>query len=109
MDSDAELKRWYAQYRRKYFTNKLPLPKEVDVYYAVMPGLHAECDDNDMPHNGEFDIRIDIRWKDVPEVARLWLLHEMTHAHLWPYCDHGVPFQKEILRLVQAGAYKKIL
>jgi hypothetical protein len=106
--SDPQLRRWYASFRRRYFSNRLPLPSEIEIFYDAMPGLQAECDDEDMPHNGEFIVRINRAWKEHPEVAKLWLLHEMAHMHLWPYSDHGKQFQDEMKRLALADAFKRL-
>jgi hypothetical protein len=108
VSSDAELKRWYRTFRHRFFTNKLPEAKEIEIFYDDMPGLQAECDDLDMPHNEDFIVRINRIWKDHPEIAKLWLFHEMAHMHLWPYSDHGKPFQDEMKRLALADAFKRI-
>jgi hypothetical protein len=106
--SDPDLRRWYATYRRKYFSNRIPLPSEVEIFYDAIPTLHGEIDDEDMPHNGEFIIRIDKKWENHPDIAKLTLIHEMVHAYLWPYENHGKPFQAEMLRLATLGAFKKL-
>jgi hypothetical protein len=107
--SDPELKRWYAYYRKKYFDNRLPETAEVDIYYAEMPELYGYADsDDDPPEHDHFIIEIE-RWCiEHPIVAKMTLLHEMAHLATFPYEGHGEPFQKEMLRLAKLGAFRRL-
>lgn len=105
--SDPELRRWYRSFRRKYFGNNLPDAKDVEIYYDDMPGLQADCaTEDDAPEMDDYRIRIHATWREHPEIAKLWLLHEMNHLDLLPYEKHGKRFQAGMVRLASAGAFK---
>lgn len=93
------LEKTYRKFRRKYFGARLPKVSEVDLRWeANIPEVGYE-------HGGE--IVLNVRYRHRASVWKLTLLHEMVHLSL-PNVkeDHGKEFQKEMLRLARAGAFK---
>ena len=108
------LERTYDYYNRKYFGNELPkIPvqwSEVISDYAV---YEQPSDDSDGL------IRISSETRKFNSVWRMSLLHEMCHVKLREYPEeiaaksrtprsHSNIWQKEMMRLAQAGAFKTL-
>jgi len=95
------LEKTYRQYNRKYFRNRLPKVADVDLRWADIPEMGYEL-------GGE--IVLNRRYRHRAAVWKLTLLHEMVHLGLphvkHPKRFHGKEFQKEMLRLAKAGAFK---
>ena len=111
MTSDPLLTKWYKQYNKKYFNNDLPV-ENVILCWEPIPEHDALCSkiyeaDTDKD-TGDFLIRIDPMYVSSERISRLTLLHEMLHIKLWPYVSHGDRFQKEMIMLAVAGAFKKL-
>lgn len=90
------LQKAYAQYRRKYF-KKLPVKAKVKW--------------EKMPHLGYWDgekIALNRAYRRDDKIWRFTLLHEMVHMSLEPERSHGKAFQREMLRLAKAGAFKDL-
>lgn len=102
--SDAELRRWYRQYNRRWFADELP--DDIDVLYAPVDGLCGEVSEGEA---GDLIVRINPAYALDTRIARITLLHEMAHIKLWPKRNHGTVFQRELQRLAIAGAYKGLL
>jgi Zn-dependent peptidase ImmA (M78 family) len=54
------------------------------------------------------EIAINTWLRDWPTLWRWTLLHEMVHLFLPDHADHGEKFQKEMLRLARAGAFRNL-
>src|SRR5690348_14172497 len=106
--ADRRLKNFYDKSNRLYFDGKLPVDTEVGwneeldtIYYGLTLGFS----DEDTKHSF-FQMHISTALKGFPEIARLTVLHEMAHIHLYPYMKHGKKFQDEMIRLAVRGAFK---
>lgn len=106
MRNDPTLKRWFREYNKKYFDNKLP-----NVYCFWEPSFVTSDELGELweKEPGLFILRIDPAIKFCKELSRITLLHEMSHLKLWPYLGHGKGFPAEIARLIFLGAYKTLL
>ena len=104
----------FTYYNKKYFGNLLPKYKVVFAFPTMDRRCAAEEDVD------QKIIRINPRLKGFYQEVKVCLLHEMIHAKLdvtgaytkWHksmQAWHGPVFQKEIMRLFKAGAYKGIL
>ena len=114
----SPLKRLYARYNRRYFGNKLPHDMKVIGFYGTqMPIMRAGCYiDGDHHITQKIGRKVVKRIKGPIIMVRvggrydfdiaLVLLHEM--AHVSSSFKHGKRFQKEMLRLAKAGAFKGI-
>ena len=96
--TNLELHFWYKTYNRKYFGGKLRAAK---VKFAGIQGLGVT-------HLEWREIFISKDFKKWRAVALMTLLHEMVHLWLPKKYNHGVRFQKEMLRLAKAGAFRGI-
>jgi predicted metal-dependent hydrolase len=92
--SDRQLKRWYAQFNRRYFNDELPT--DASVWWEPTSGAYADCNLVD----GGFRIRINPALAGWVEMAKLTLLHECIHIKLWPSKIHGIRFDREVQRLM---------
>ncbi len=102
-ESDPLLRKWYQTYNRKYFGGSLS--DDVTLFWEQSSEVYGDC--NEMP-DGDMVIRINPAIMGFTPLWQLTLLHEMAHLKLWPYENHGKPFQVEMLRLAALGALKKI-
>lgn len=92
------LEKTYRLYNRKYFGNRLPKTPDVDLRWADIPEMGYE-------QGGE--IVLNKRYRHRASVWKFTLLHEMVHlSQPKVKHDHGKEFQKEMLRLARAGAFK---
>ena len=96
------LERAFRSYNRKYFSNLLPNPPEVELGWGDIDCMGYQLGD---------EIVINRKYRQWGSVWRGTLLHEMAHLKLEGEkvrSDHGKEFQNEMLRLAKAGAFKKI-
>ena len=95
--TNLELRSWYRYYNRLYFDGELP---RCVVQFKKMRG--------DLGHTfwGDDRIYINEELKAWDRIARTTLLHEMVHVYLPKEVNHGHRFQREMLRLAKAGAFK---
>lgn len=110
--SDLKLKRWYLKWNRDYFGGSLPEVTQVfwepviagvaEVQDSIVPAVHSRDD------AGNFVIRIDPCLRAFKCLWGMALLHEMAHIEVDPYPGHGKKFQEVMLRLAQAGAFKRL-
>ena len=118
------LKRWFNEYNRRFFKHRLPDTlvcwtdmKPVEngitplgrclrpaiVRYKVIGGKKWVRFKSDRP----MIFISDVLWKrNWLSLARETLLHEMCHLALPARLSHGLRFQKEMLRIAKAGAFK---
>jgi hypothetical protein len=96
--TNADLRWWYREYNRKYFGNKLP---KAHVKFSGIEGLGVT-------HVEWKEIFISKQLKRWRAIALMTLLHEMVHLSLPPRFNHGPRFNKEMLRLAKAGAFRGI-
>lgn len=100
--TNAELKRLYDSFNKKYFSNRLP--KDMPVVFQrlgrdrmgrtiIYRGRHPLC------------VEITIGFKGNLSLTAMTLLHEMLHVR-HPKMEHGPKFHREMLRLAKAGAFK---
>lgn len=98
----TRLERAYRTYNKKYFGNLLPNPPEVTVKWEEMDLMGYQEEDK---------IAINRNDRTSTRVWRFTLLHEMVHLYLRDKkvrSSHGRPFQSEMLRLAQAGAFQHL-
>lgn len=96
--TNADLAAWYRQYNKKYFGGSLP---KASVRFADMTWLGVS-------HLGDDSIEICKATRKWPRVVRGTLLHEMAHMNLPSNIMHGPKFEREMLRLAKAGAFKGV-
>ena len=95
----SRLERSYRYYNRRYFGNLLPNPPEVRVHWARLQ--------SELGYQLEDEIVLNRRYRHCNALWRMTLLHEMVHLKLPPRApDHGRRFQREMLRLARAGAFR---
>lgn len=101
MNTNAELQQMYRHFNKKWFKNRLP--KNLRIAYANIDGLGITNFEAEKPKSIQISQRI--QWS-LSETA-MTLFHEMVHVSL-PYHsrEHGRKFQREMLRLAKAGAFK---
>ncbi len=111
MRSNRTLKRLYRQYNKKFFNNNLP---NIPVGFAspsdlLKAGLGKKTCAVTLFDKGKPTAIYIKRYKrkEWPYI-KADLLHEMAHVALPFRVNHGPRFQEEMLRLAQAGAFKKI-
>jgi predicted SprT family Zn-dependent metalloprotease len=97
------LERTYRLFNRKYFGNRLPKHTDLLLRWGKIAGMGYQQGDEIVINRK--DRRRDSVWK-------MTLLHEMVHLAL-PNAKahngfHGQDFQKEMLRLAKAGAFKDL-
>jgi hypothetical protein len=100
-----ELSVWANAYDRQYFGSLAPKIEIEIVEDAGGPACFVPLLNR---------IRIEKATTISEKFTRIALLHEMIHVRLAaengdPDEHHGIRFQKEIERLYQAGAYRKLL
>jgi len=111
MTSDALLARWYRQFNRRYFNGELPAENVILCWEPVedcdadCAKIHEAVTDKE---TDDFLIRIDPIYRTSLRVAKMTLLHEMVHVKLWPHVSHGARFQREMMRLAQSGAFRRL-
>lgn len=109
MQSDKQLKHWYAKYNKAFWGGELP--EHTVIYWEPPPGAHASVCPVYEVDNGQFVLKLDPAIKGIPEFWRLMLLHEMCHLALWrkhPKHQHGRLFKEEQDRIYALGALRKI-
>jgi predicted metal-dependent hydrolase len=97
--SQALLEATYKKYNKKYFGNSLP--KDIDLRFGHTQGDLGYQLGEEIVLNKSKAYRRDSIWKGT-------LLHELVHLKVAESNDHGPKFQKEMLRLAKAGAFKGI-
>lgn len=110
MASDPTLRRSYLKFNDEWFESKLP--HSVEVFWEPANGNLGETFEFETLEEtcGEpvLGIRID---PTLRFAARLWkftLLHECCHVKLYPHFGHGKKFDREMLRLANAGAFRNL-
>jgi hypothetical protein len=98
--TNSELLWWYKKYNRKYFGGKLPAIKIKFSKLAVNTLAEVWYEER------EIYISNWIKTSDL--LVRMNILHEMVHLSLPVGCHHGPKFEKEMLRLAKAGAFRGI-
>ena len=108
-NSHPDLLRIFRRFNKRYWNGTLPEPL---IYYA-----HIEDPNRDgYARFGEvqliedrFHVRVDPLWSACIQMTEWAVLHESAHIHLWKYgIGHGARFQKEMVRLALAGAFRRI-
>lgn len=93
----------YADINEKYFDSKLPKDTEVmwSRQLAVMGDMGLTITDGE-----RFTIFLDIQMKEIgyERASTEVLIHEICHVAVFPYEEHGDPFQNCMSRLAKAGA-----
>lgn len=105
MTSDRQLKRWFNSYNDRFFAGQLPA--DTVVYYDVVVGAYGDCDRID----DQFVIRIQPGLCGWQTLAKLTLIHEMAHVATWGKSKnpHGAAFDREIQRLMQFKAVRRLI
>lgn len=102
-----EMAEEYAEFNRKYFSEKLP--KNTVVVWsrelAAMGDMGLTITDGE-----RFTIFLDIQMKEIgyERAASETLLHEICHVDVFPYGDHGGPFQGCMESLAKRGAFRAV-
>ena len=110
MQSDKQLKHWFAKYNKAYWDGKLP--EHTVIYWEPPPGAHATTCPVYEVDFGQFVIKLDPAMRGDSDVWKIRLLHEMSHLALWskhPKHQHGKLFKAERERIFSLGAYNNLL
>lgn len=116
----CELAETYVAFNKRYFRGHLP-PVDID-WMEPNPEDRAHCITHRRTTNEGREIllgtiRVCGALKEMPNVWKLALLHEMAHWKLrfHPICghdgrgdSHGHAFQREMKRLARIGAFKRL-
>lgn len=102
--TNAELRREYNRYNRKYFRGRLP---KLMVHFTKMPKYYLGLSTYvGRPSGGSWaEIEISKVLKCWPKLTRCVLLHEMVHVSLPQQVIHGSKFEKGMRKLAKAGAF----
>ena len=106
---DLRLRRWYIKFNKAYFNGELP--EDTIVFWQPTHDASAVTCPVFEVADGKFQITIGPEVMGFGCYWKMLLLHEMTHVKLWrthPKHQHGKQFQAEMLRLVQAGAFRRL-
>jgi predicted SprT family Zn-dependent metalloprotease len=105
---DAALQELYDDFNLEFFRGRLP---------TVLVGYSKHCKQkgafgltlfrDGMKHASHIVINPDL--EDWGQVAQQTVLHEMCHVRLTRSHNHGPRFQKELKRLIKAGAFDSLL
>jgi hypothetical protein len=109
MQSDKQLKRWFARYNKLYFQDSLP--PDTEIWWEPLSTADGVTCPVYEVSAGHFSIRLDPGIKGFTAYWRSTLLHEMVHVALWPRHpkhQHGKVFNDRMLKLAQDGAFKKL-
>ncbi len=109
MVSDRQLKHWYDKYNAKWFGGELPSHTAL-LWEPLVQADGETCNVYEVDH-GQFMIKLDPSTKGFPKMWKLTLFHELCHLALWPKhpkSQHGKPFQQEMQRLANAGAFRNL-
>jgi hypothetical protein len=104
----TSLRRWFLEYNKRYFGNKLP--KECIVKWAFQTKEWMGRQSWRKLKKGAPKtpiIQVSAKYRFNKSVAHLTLLHEMVHLALPKRVNHGPRFHKEMLRLAKAGAFSR--
>ena len=93
----------WKQNNKRWFSGKLPELKPDNIRFVNLGDNLATVTCNDEPR-----LSIDTRIQFSDFVIRQLLLHEMAHVSSKD-CVHGPYFQREMRRLVVAGAWDELL
>jgi hypothetical protein len=110
MESDPSLRRAFLRYNDLYFDGRLP--HDLTLYWEPSRGNLAEtCELETLEDTGgtpDLVVRLDPTLRFSSRMWHFTLLHELVHVDLYPHRGHGKRFQKEMLRLANAGAFHKL-
>jgi hypothetical protein len=109
MQSDRQLRHWYAKFNRLYWNEGLPV--NTVLYWEPSPGNDAITCPVFEVADGCFVIKLDPAIKGEPNFWKMVLLHEMVHVAIWqkhPKHEHGKVFINEKDRIYELGALKKL-
>ena len=103
-----KLKKLYDRLNRKYFGGKLPADTKVCWGNTLKwQGSIGLCHYSEPPR-----IEVAAELKTYVRLTESTVLHEMVHLKLfntkWREPDHGPLFQKEMLKLARAGAFRRL-
>jgi hypothetical protein len=100
------LARTYAELNKKYFRNRLP--KDMVVRFVTMNSIDGQEDDahTRVYWNRPAYIVINKRNTWSATQTDMALIHEMVHVENPKPNGHGSWFQKRMLKLAKAGAFK---
>ena len=96
------LKRFYNHINKRFHNGELP---PANIFFAPVSGDYGQVTLED----GVFVIRINPSEEGRPKSWKLAVIHEQIHVKFWPRKTHGKMFYDEVIRLVQAGAYRDLL
>jgi hypothetical protein len=110
MQSDRQLKNWFAKYNRKYWGGRLA--EHTVLYWEPLSADAASTCPVYEVDRGQFLIKLDPYVRGLGKFWKVNLLHEMVHLALWekhPRHQHGKLFRDEQARIYMLGAYKDLL
>lgn len=109
------VQKWYNEFNSRFFEGRLP--PDIEVRFAVTDDDKDQLGDDCAGvyvHSLKL-ILLDSYIREYWKVLKYSLLHEMVHVR-WPdhvshedTADHGMIFQREIVRLFEAGGYDGLL
>jgi hypothetical protein len=107
--SNKYLKKSYDEFNKKYFSNELP--KDMVVRFSRLRDddkFQEPCGITMFKWDRPLYILINkkLRWQSM--LADFTLIHEMVHVAHPEINGHGPRFQKQMMRLAKAGAFKTL-
>ena len=99
--TNADLRRYYRIFNRKYFKGKLP---EVPIRFAKMHKKWT-LGTTWLRHGKALDIEINKNLQNTQCVTVMTVVHEMVHVEHPTWKGHGWQFDRRMLRLAKAGAF----
>jgi len=98
-----QLRRWYNYYNKKYFNSELPT--DITLRWEL---CHEDAADTFVGNERAIQISVDPGLINFSCYAQAALLHEMIHVK-YPRFLHGKEFKAELKRLMDDGAFDKLL
>ena len=105
--SHAGAQDFYDWANQKYF--KYQLPNVAIGFYKEKDMDYYGCSFTPMGARHVHTIALNPKFKEWSKVVKITILHEMVHVKLRGLGGHGPRFQKELHRLVKAGAFNQWL
>lgn len=106
MITNQELRFAYKTFNRAYFSNRLP--KDMPVFFQkrlIRQGKLGKTAVH-LQTNRPLWIEISPQIRFSGKIVRLTLLHEMVHVENPKPAGHGVWFEKRMMALAKAGAFR---
>jgi hypothetical protein len=96
--SDLQLKRWLNSFNARFWDCSLP---QITVHWEPEPGCYGKAY---LHNDGSWCITIDPALAGWSALAKMTLVHECCHVATG--LKHDKKFRTELLRVIQAGAWR---